>query len=288
MNSIVDQLVVSVGSSKKGAPPLVSGNLLIFGQQSWLVLFAVLMLVHALCYLLVRALPPSSRFATLQRDAHLAAHALPQFIGFALAAWCGAGDWFFDMPPASSVTIGSYLPQGERISSVILGFQIYELVTCIPSARLRGGAGELFGHHVVSILLSYLCYYHQAFHFYSPGFMGVAEISSLPLAVVDFFKHFPALRTHFSTTNELTRQVFAVLFLALRGVYWPICSLGFWRATLATFDAGAQAQAAVPAPIMYTFLVCNVLMTCLQWFWASLILKAIVHKLTGDPRHKEA
>jgi hypothetical protein len=112
--------------------------------------------------------------------------------------------------------------------------------------RLRGGAGELVGHHVVSILLSYLCYYHQAFHFYSPGFMGVAEISSLPLAVVDFFKHFPALRTHFSTTNELTRQVFAVLFLALRGVYWPICSLGFWRATLATFDAGAQAQAAVP------------------------------------------
>ena len=34
--------------------------------------------------------------------------------------------------------------------------------------------------------------------------------------------------------------------------------------------------------------VCNVVMTLLQWFWSSLILKAIYFKATGDARAKEA
>ena len=34
--------------------------------------------------------------------------------------------------------------------------------------------------------------------------------------------------------------------------------------------------------------VCNVVMTLLQWFWSSLILKAIYFKAIGDARAKEA
>ena len=165
--------------------------------------------------------------------------------------------------------------------------------------------------------------------------MGVAELSSLPLAFVDLFKYFPKVRVrdsstqaarffihvrpshtslslalllathtkqvkaHFPITNEAVRNVFAVSFLWVRGFYWPYCSIAFWRTQLAIFAAQAAAAASATArkpapppllqtPTIYTFLACNVLMTGLQWYWASIILTAIWRLVTGDPRHKDA
>jgi len=138
---------------------------------------------------------------------------------------------------------------------------------------------------MTALLLAYLVYYHQAFQFYAIPFMGVPELSSLPLAFVDLFKQFPSVRGRFPMTNELVRNVFAATFLALRGFYWPYCAIAFWRTTLAAIDAGT-----VPFSDTVTniFLGSNVFMTLLQWYWSSIILKAIVQKLTGDPRFKEA
>ena len=58
------------------------------------------------------------------------------------------------------------------------------------------------------LLLSYLAYYHQAYHYWSPCFMGVPELSSIPLALVDFFKHFKDLRDgFFLSANEVARNL---------------------------------------------------------------------------------
>jgi len=267
--------------------PLHSGQLLIFGQQAWVVVFLALVLLHVICYVLVtRVLSKSSRLASLKNDPQLAAHFLPQLVAFSACVYCGAGDWFFDMPDPRTTSISSYVPQGERIACLILGFQLYEFVMCIPCPRLRGGANELVVHHIISLVLSSLAYYKQAYLYYSPCFMGVAEISSLPLAFVDLFKQFPPLRALFPVANEMLRNVFAASFLLLRGVYWPICSVGFFRTHYIGWAAGAPWPMA--APIMYTFIFCNVAMTALQWYWSSIIVTAIVRLARGDPRHKEA
>ena len=48
--------------------------------------------------------------------------------------------------------------------------------------------------------------------------------------------------------------------------------------SLATLSVGSV----LPADwVIYIFCVCNVLMTMLQWYWASLILQGIYAKITG-------
>ena len=153
----------------------------------------------------------------------------------------------------------------------------------------------------------------------APCFMGMSEISSVPLAIMDFFKQFKSVAQQFPAVNEFCRVVFSLLFLPIRGVYWPcarprrgsccvprracsfrpllsmsvshvlMCrrmlllmrpdsSIHFWKMSLATLAGGTVIPAAW---VIYVFCVCNILMTLLQWFWASLILMGIYAKITG-------
>jgi len=265
-------------------PPL-SGNLLVFGLQGWLVAFAVLSVLHAACFVLARR--ASGVLEPLRKDAQLAAHFLPQLLAFAITVWYGAADWILTMrePASPAAAAAAYVPQGDRLACFMFGFQLYELAACVPCRRLRGGVNELVGHHVISLLLSGLIYHRQAFQYYAPCYMGMAEISSVPLAFVDLFKHFPPLRARFPAFNAAVRNVFVLTFLIFRAVYWPYCSIGFFRNALAVLAS----ELVVPSVgVVYTFMVCNVLMTLLQWYWTSIILVAVVRMVNGDPRHKEA
>jgi hypothetical protein len=46
------------------------------------------------------------------------------------------------------------------------------------------------------------------------------SLVQIPLAFIDLFKQFKPLREAFPATNELARNVFALLFIVLRGIYW--------------------------------------------------------------------
>ena len=156
--------------------------------------------------------------------------------------------------------------------------------------------------------------------------MGMPEISSVPLAVMDHLKHFKPLAHRFPNLNEASQVLFSLLFLPIRGVYWPCeqrsqpsrashvdrgaqpcpshgtadspsadsptlstadsphacaladSSLWFWKMSLATLSAGSV----LPATwVIYIFCVANVLMTALQWYWSSLILKGLYAKMSG-------
>ena len=155
----------------------------------------------------------------------------------------------------------------------------------VRTQRLRGPKKELLFHHLIVGMLSYVVYTQQAFQFYGPIFMGVSELSSLPLAFLDLFKYFPTLRASFPVANEIVRNVFAASFLVLRGFYWPFISISFWRTAL---DCLAAGDPTVSAGVVYIYLATNILTTSLQWYWSSIILKAIYFKIIDDPRHKEA
>ena len=102
--------------SIKPLPPLQSGNLQIFGMQAWIFLFLALTQLHIACYLSHKSamIGKKSRFATLKADAQLAAHFLPQLVGFVLTAYVGAGDWLYDMP---SHTASRSRPTCRRVSA---------------------------------------------------------------------------------------------------------------------------------------------------------------------------
>jgi hypothetical protein len=259
----------------------------IYGVEAFAVGYAALLGLHALSYAVAKS-SKGTWCETIGRDPHLFAHFPPQLIGFLAAVYFAAPDWIWRMPDYAcgvSQPLNQYLAAGERAACIMISLQLYELTACIPSKRLRGNAYEMVGHHVVTLFLSFLAYYYNAFHYYAVMFLGIVEMSSVPLAFVDFFKHFPELRQLYPTANELARNLFAASFIAVRGLYWPWVSYCFWATTLA---ARADGTLRLETWIVYVFLFCNVVMTCLQWFWLSLILSAVAKMIKGDKSHKEA
>eukprot|EP00900_Chrysochromulina_parva_P024276 jgi/Chrpa1/6482/Chrysochromulina_OHIO_Genome00001437-RA len=268
--------------NKKPVPPpagpvLVSGNMQMFGFPAWIVMLGVYAGLHMLSYAVVVS-GAFGRDSSLSKNPHLAAHFLPQLFGFAILAYLGGGGWLHADMPSIDPGPGAYISFGEQIAMHMLSFQLYEIAACIPAPRLRGKFNELIGHHIITLVLSYLAYKHQAYHYWAPCFMGMPEISSVPLAVMDHLKNFKPLAQRFPNLNEASQVIFSLLFLPIRGVYWPYSSVWFWKMSLATLSAGSV----LPATwVIYIFCVANVLMTALQWYWSSLILKGLYAKMTG-------
>ncbi|CAN0438639.1 unnamed protein product, partial [Phaeothamnion confervicola] len=58
-------------------------------------------------------------------------------------------------------------------------------------------------------------------HYYAIFFLGVSEFSSIPLVFVDVLKHFPDVAKQCGPLpTTALRMAFALLFLAIRVVYW--------------------------------------------------------------------
>jgi len=98
-------------------------------------------------------------------------------------------------------------------------------------------------------------------------------VSSVPLAVVDFFRMHKSLAEKYSTINEMARVAFAVLFLLIRCIYWPFVCVDFWRNSLKS-DA--------PGLLLVIWYVANIGMTLLQYFWGALVVKGIIRKAKGQ------
>jgi|TARA_B110000003_G_C16507095_1_gene479687 hypothetical protein len=109
-------------------------------------------------------------------------------------------------------------------------------------------------------------------------FFGFCEISSIPLAVVDFFhpKHFEKLTKSsklLASINEMSRYSFAALFLMMRAIYFPYV-VGFMLLPdiynlLQDSRSGANEQ------VLYGIALSASSLTLLQLYWATLILKQV-------------
>ena len=119
--------------------------------------------------------------------------------------------------------------------------------------------------------------------YYNPFFAGVIEISAIPLVILDVFhptrygdvaEQSPLL----GKLNAVCRVSFAVLFLIIRGLYFPYVVLFQVLPDMAAVIR--QGTELVPP------LVCGsiaVLMMSLQLYWGSLILKQLKKMLAKAP-----
>lgn len=134
-----------------------------------------------------------------------------------------------------------------------------------------------------------LCTYYGSF------FLGVIEISSIFLIIVDLFHpkyNFWYLWLKETTSpvgsfyrdhvHELVRVTFAVAFLALRAVYFPflmvrVCLSDFWKAAMLPID---ERYGISKAPFLIIF-VLALLFTFLQLHWGFLVVKGVIKKFIG-------
>lgn len=121
----------------------------------------------------------------------------------------------------------------------------------------------------------------------APIFLGAIELSSIPLQIVDLFH--PKKSPHWNkfandgsstssfskfcaTINETSRIFFAILFLLVRGLYFP-----YVVATIAAPDF--YVEGSVPSMVLLSM---SILFTLLQMYWANLVLGQVKKTFIGN------
>lgn len=149
------------------------------------------------------------------------------------------------------------------------------MILCLFNADLRDPA--MIGHHLVSATVAYFGLYPFG-HFGALFYFGVAEATNIPLTAVDVFKYFPELARKYSLLNEFCRYSFALSFVILRLILWPMGAIDFWTGCADLLQTGKAHSRLVVG----SFLIANLFLTGLQFFWGSKIFGFLfkAHKKT--------
>ena len=189
-------------------------------------------------------------------------------------AAAGIVGWFglFGVNVASELRANPFYGKSQFIEDHLIypmiSYQGWNLLLCFFNADLRDPA--MIGHHLVTGSLAYfgLAPY---LHYYGLFFFGVAELTNVPLTIVDVFKYFPDLAKKLSILNELSRVSFAVSFILLRLIVWPYFSYHFALGSIDLLTTNFHTKCHSGFVVGF-FLFANVFLTGLQFFWGSKIV----------------
>lgn len=173
-----------------------------------------------------------------------------------------------------------YSAGAQQLAEMMVAFQLWDAAVSLCIKKLR--VPEMIGHHLVTALLSYFVT-APFVHYYAIFFLGAAELSNVALTGVDIFKNVPAWRSRFPNLNALCRYSFALLFLLLRVIAWPVVSFWFWTDAIQLLLSG-KAHSTV---VVLIFLLANCFLTGLQVIWANKLIRFVANTYKkGKTDHK--
>ncbi len=148
------------------------------------------------------------------------------------------------------------------LGKVMTGYQAWNIMLCLYINEYR--TLQYIAHHVITMML-FSVILHPYLNFYALFYGGIAETTSLPLTVVDNIKF---LKFDCPRLLSLSRVVFGVLFYILRIFAWTCVNASCWYETVTNYDRIHS------APVVGLFLLSNIGMTGLQYYWGYLIWKS--------------
>lgn len=128
---------------------------------------------------------------------------------------------------------------------------------------------------------------HPFLHIYSSFFFGISEVSTVVLCILACFDDSRGIKAKdgsnlfaklFPLSMKVIGVAFAVLFVIIRIVIWPVISYYFWIDSLALLETPESLHS---FPVVYTFLVFNVGLTVLQFAWLAEIITLAIPLFSG-------
>jgi hypothetical protein len=149
-------------------------------------------------------------------------------------------------------------------------FQGWNLVLCFMNKDLNDP--NMIIHHFLTTSLAYFGL-HPYLHGGSIFFFGVAECTNIPLTVYDIFKYMKPAKWQekFPIAFQVSQYSFAASFIVIRTIVWPMISWPFWIGSVELLRNGTAHNTFVVG----FFLMANVFLTLLQFFWLKLILQSV-------------
>ena len=197
----------------------------------------------------------------------------------------GCSAWWLDAGVAAAgtgpsiVRLNAPFDSGAKILSVCLAYESWNTLAACFFTEYRTAA--FVGHHATTFYLALLST-APFLQYYAIFFLGPPSLSSVLLGLVDIFRHVEALQRALPTANLVLRAAFAIVFLSMRTVMWPIVSFHFWKDT-----AGALADGTVHSTwSCAVYLVANIFLTGLQLLWTKRIVAGLYKAVRGSDEPK--
>lgn len=140
-------------------------------------------------------------------------------------------------------------------------------------------------HHIATICVSGISTSSiTGFRYHTPFFFGLIEISSVPLAIVNYCKDNKQwAETNIPTVSALIKPIFAIMFLSTRVIMWTPniydvlrnCAILIWTCESLSTKFG-----------MSVFFVAVVFLTSLQYYWGVLVVQGLI-KIVEQVRVKK-
>ena len=188
-------------------------------------------------------------------------------------------------------------PQGIYFGQLVIGGMLF---WDIPTGFLSDGMGDpiMHVHHIGMFLVAGITvgvFTSQPIgSCYAPFFFGVIEVSSIPLAIVDIFHpkrkawydYHVSIRT-LVTINDISRGLFAVLFILIRAMYFPYVVLtqvlpDFWKQANKTTKENSTMTAG-DTSALWAIMILSLLFSALQLYWGTMVVQQIVKALGISP-----
>lgn len=192
-------------------------------------------------------------------------------------------------------------------------FQIAYNLWAVPVGYFCIGESPLMlAHHFAAIYTGFMVSnFSHGFRYHAPMLYGCMELSSVPLAIVNYLQdHKEWTKRHLSTTFNLMKVLFAVMFLWLRcllsstHMYHIVRnSLLLWYSSYKYSDPGIDTSVsngggtshylysywdgAFYRLIMGGFGLCGVLLAFLQYYWGFLIIKKLNRMVPREKKQKD-
>lgn len=248
-------------------------------HDTFLLIIDTVVIISSIHYILTTLLRP---YSTKEKDDehHHLAYLTTNFLVNLVLGVFGLYHMIFTVPDISSLT------EVERVAGfdqylffgiIQIGFNLWGLVIGIFVVHERP---SMVAHHVAAMsVASMSVFFNAGFRYFTPFFFGAIEISSVPLALINFFKRNKEwTKQNYPTVSTVVKLVFAVSFIILRVYLWtPLMYDVLQLASLlvSTCDS-ISCQFVVGG-----FWTCGVFLTILQYFWSFLIVKGLISFATA-------
>lgn len=213
------------------------------------------------------------------RGAFLLAFELSCLFPLAYCAYEGYTTWTTGLGAFTTAKARLYAtsPGAMRVLQAHLAFEAWDFGVSFFNKTLR--APEMLAHHALAALLCYWALTMPYMHYYAVYFMGVAEISSVPLVLVDAGKYYPDVSKRFPGVDLAAKLTFLACFVLVRDVFWVLTAIEVWKDGLAVLAAG-NFPAKYPGYVTASVLLTNVFFSALQVLWTGKLARGVYHLFT--------
>lgn len=240
---------------------------------AWTVGIPLFHLVVVLSFRFLGVLPNRAKKGCRESDIVAFCLVAAVVVTFCAAIGCIGIYDVFDVIDNKNIFVDKFYSESTFVTNYLvipmLVYQIWNLTVTIILSDLR--TPDAIGHHIVTGLLAYFGLWPYG-QYYALFYFGVAELTSIPLNLVDIFKYLPQLAETYPTVNSFAKGSFIIGFFVIRIIIWPVVSYELFFGCLDLI----MNKTAHSNFVVGFFLFANTFLTFLQFYWGFLIAKKLL------------